>query len=151
MSVFEDISDLDTPGKYKIVHPNDSFTDLFLCRLESNSKSPEGAVVLEDGQFIVGFSRKCTHMSCFLVPQHSGTAGELPTKDGLLSCKCHSSCFDLTNHGLPVIGPATDCLASVELEAGNNPNEVKIVRWIQDKSVPYGVPYGGTSDKPNGD
>ncbi len=145
-----DISDLDKVGKYKIVPESNSFTDLFLCRLESNSKPPEGAVVLADGQFIVGFSRKCTHMSCYLVPQHSGTSGNLPTDDGLLSCKCHSSCFDLTNRGLPVIGPATDCLASVELKAGNTSDEVEIVRWIQDKSVPYGIPYGGTTAKPNG-
>lgn len=146
-----DISDIKEAGKYKIIPDTASFTDLFLCCLESDSKPPDGAFVLPDGKFIVGFSRKCTHMSCYLVPQHSGAVGNLPTDDGLLSCKCHSSCFDLTNRGLPVIGPATDCLASVELKAGNTPEEVEIVRWIQDKSVPYGVPYGGTSEKPNGD
>ena len=147
MPIFEDITELDAPGKYKIVPDSDSFTDLFLCRLESGSKVLDGAFVLPDGQFIVGFSRKCTHMSCYLVSEQTE---ESPIKDGLLLCKCHSSCFDLTNRGLPVIGPATDCLASVELKAGGNPNEVEIIRWIQDKSVPYGIPYGGTTAKPNG-
>jgi Rieske Fe-S protein len=146
-----DVSSLSEVGKYVVVRDGATFGDVFLCRIHAPARQPRGAVDVGGGQYIVGFSRKCTHMSCYLVADNvpTGTAADLPTKDGLLSCNCHSSCFDLASDGLTVVGPATDALASVELKALDNPvTRVEIVRWQRDRSVPYGVPYGGTSRNP---
>lgn len=142
----EDISKLTTPGKYLVVQDNENFRGaVFLCRVRTGSIVPPGAIKVGEGQYVVGFSRKCTHLGCTLVPDPGSEPGDLPTNDGLLSCRCHSSCFDLTNQGLPVIGPATDCLPAVRLCPTADPNKVEITGWIQIGGVPYGVPYGETS------
>lgn len=143
--------DVMTLGKYVMVTNDEVFRDVFVCRVKPLHGAPPGAVNMKDGTYIVGFSRKCSHMSCRLVADNSvvKVADELPTNDGLLSCRCHSSCFDLTNFGLPVIGPATDGIASVELKAVDDPvTQVEVIGWQRIRSMPYGVPYGGTSENP---
>lgn len=142
----EDISKLNAPGKYLVAQSEGEFRGaVLLCRLRIGATLPPGAIEVAEGQCVVGLSLKCTHMGCVLVPDTGSEPGTLPTDDGLLSCRCHSSCFDLANQGLPVIGPATDCLPSVRLCPTGDPNKVEISGWIQDRSVPYGVPYDKTS------
>ena len=144
------ISKLDTPGKYLVVQSDEDQPGVvFLCRVRIGSTLPPGAIKVGEGQCVVGFSRQCTHMGCWLVPDTGSKAGDLPTDDGLLSCRCHSSCFDLANQGLLVIGPATDFLPAVKLQRVSD-TEVEIGGWIRERNAPYGVPYGET-DTPNGD
>lgn len=144
------VSSLNEIGKYLMVRGSDIFADVFLCRISSPVRLPLGAVDLGGGQCIVGFSRKCTHMSCHLVRDVApDSSGDMLTRDGLISCRCHLSMFDLANNGLTVIGPATDELPSVELRPVDHPvTQVEIVRWQRGRSAPYGVPFGGTSQNP---
>jgi Rieske Fe-S protein len=139
-----DISSLRTSGEYIVLRDVPTDLDIFLVRIDGAKKTGPLELQKEDG--IVAYSRRCTHMSCYLVPVPSVSPGRLPTADGLLSCKCHFSCFDLKNSGLPVIGPATDCLAQMELKKVDQ-THVELVGWIKTKSVPYGAPYGQTSAK----
>jgi len=143
------VAPLDRPGKY-VFHHSQTFPDLFVCRLSPTGGRPEGALDLGNGDYLIAFSRVCTHLGCMLLPKVArDAAGNLPSADGLLICPCHQSCFDLTARGLVVIGPATDCLPGVELRAVDQPvTQVKLVRWIRGASTPFGVPYLGTSHIP---
>lgn len=120
------IGELNDLGRYIVVKDSATHLDVFLCRVQIKSVPPPGVIDRGGRQYIVGFSRKCTYLGCTLITEPAARVGELPTKDGLLFCRCHSSCFDLANQGLPVIGPATDCLAMIKLLPTPNPNEVEI-------------------------
>jgi nitrite reductase/ring-hydroxylating ferredoxin subunit len=139
------VARLDSAGKYILI-PDAPFEDVFLCRLQIPGLVPAGAVPIGKGHAVLAFSRKCTHLGCYLVATLA--VGDLPP-DGLIRCKCHASCFDLTAEGLVVVGPATDWLPQVELRPADEPlTKVELVRWIRDRSVPYGVPFAGTSANP---
>lgn len=58
---------------------------------------------------VVGFSRLCTHMGCPLVGLYKDEHKVLGP------CPCHYSTFDLRNHGMVVLGQATQNLPQVIL------------------------------------
>ena len=128
--------------------------EAFLCRFRIKDHIPAEAVKVSPDEYVVGFSRRCTHMGCRLVADTAaGTSRPLPTTDGLLRCACHASCFDLLASGLVVMGPATDWLPTLQLTAIPDPKtgattSVRIDGWNTTQSVPYGIPYGGTTAKP---
>ena len=62
-------------------------------------------VRLADGRF-VAYDRRCTHLSCPVVPK--------PT-EGRLHCPCHNGLFDLAT-GAPLAGPPRRPLPRVTLE-----------------------------------
>ena len=55
---------------------------------------------------LLAFSRRCTHLSCAVVPRPD---------EGILYCPCHEGAFDLQN-GRPVAGPPRRPLPQVTLE-----------------------------------
>jgi len=147
-----DVSDLDAAGKFRA----DASADHFLCRITFEGDLPDGMVAVGDRECIAAFSRLCTHMSCYLVDATSGT---LPLDDDgrvRCQCACHYSSFDLEKHGLPINAPATACLPQIRLQrVPENPElpleGVELAGWMANASVPYGVPYGGTSARPAAD
>lgn len=62
-------------------------------------------VRLADGRF-VAYDRRCTHLSCPVVPR---------PQEGRLHCPCHNGHFDLAT-GAPLAGPPRRPLPRVELE-----------------------------------
>lgn len=128
--------------------------EAFLCRFRIQSHLPAEAVKVSTNEYVVGFGRRCTHMGCRLVAETvAGASQPLPMSDGLLRCACHASCFDLLASGLVVMGPATDWLPTLQLTALPDPKSgvitsVRIDGWNSAQSVPYGIPYGGTTAKP---
>jgi Rieske Fe-S protein len=144
-----DISALRATGQYLVERDLSTGLDMLLVRLKRGGCQLAGTADMENDDVIVAYSRRCTHMACYLAPVPKSPPGQI-ADDGLLHCPCHLSCFDLRNAGLPVIGPATDCLAQMGLRKVD-PDHVELTGWIQTKSAPYGLPYGGTTGKPNGE
>ena len=62
-----------------------------------------------DGQDIVAFSARCTHMGADL---SGGYVGEF----NVVGCRQHLTTFDLTRHGIVVAGHATERLPQIILE-----------------------------------
>jgi Rieske Fe-S protein len=128
--------------------------EAFLCRFRLQGQMPAEAVKVAPNEYVVGFGRRCTHMGCRLLSESAaGASRSLPMSDGLLRCACHTSCFDLFNSGLVVMGPATDWLPTLQLTAVPDPKigaitSVRIDGWNTTQSVPYGIPFGGTTAKP---
>ena len=149
----EDVSGLDAVGDFKLVKGAPGFEDVFLCRLpiEGGALRPGTVrVSASDEDCIAAFSRLCTHMGCHLV---RGDSGQLPVtgERALCLCSCHLSSFDLGRSGVPVNAPASACLPQVELkrhpaDVNSEIEEVELVAWMRGGSVPYGLPYGRTSD-----
>lgn len=149
----ETIAGLDQAGHYRLVSST-TFPDVILCRIRYTGELPVGSVKVADGECVVAFSRLCTHLGCHTAPDlPANGVGLLPMAPNeeaftsLVVCPCHFSCFDLGEEGLCVLGPATDCLPQVALRQSSEPKAVELVGWMIVKSVPYGVPYGGTSQK----
>ena len=136
-----------------VVHIASGF-DAFLCRFRIEGPLPAEAIKITADEYVIGFGRRCTHMGCRLVSETAvGTSRPLPSVDGLLRCSCHLSCFDLSFSGLVVMGPATDWLPTLQLTPVADPttgviNSVRIDGWNTTRSVPYGIPYGGTTANP---
>jgi Rieske Fe-S protein len=128
--------------------------DAFLCRFRIQGQMPVEAVKVAPNECVVGFARRCTHMGCRLLTETAaGASRPLPMPDGLLRCACHASCFDLLASGLVVMGPATDWLPALQLTAVPDPKtgaitSVRIDGWSTTRSVPYGIPFAGTTAKP---
>jgi len=55
---------------------------------------------------VIGYSQKCTHLSCAVIPQVAG---------GVIRCPCHDGIFDLAS-GRPVAGPPRRPLSRIHLE-----------------------------------
>lgn len=128
--------------------------EAFLCRFRIQDQMPSEAVEVAPNEYVVGFGRRCTHMGCrLLIETAAGASQPLPMSDGLLRCACHASCFDLLASGLVVMGPATDWLPTLKLTAVPDPKtgaitSIRIDGWNTTRSVPYGIPFGGTTAKP---
>ena len=142
-------------GDYLTFRDGDSGAEVVLVRLACGDELPPGAVRVTVSDCVVGCSRICTHMGCFLVPDSGGVPRPAPSPDGVLRCPCHSSCFDLKNKGLVVGGPATEWLPILELrpvliEGSDEVTEIVPLGWRRWGSVGRGVPYGGTDANPNG-
>lgn len=133
-------------GEYRLTKGSTRFPDVLVCRLKSPDTPPPDAVDLGNGEYLVAYSRRCTHLGCSLAPTVDPGPGRLPLDGTLLRCPCHFSCFDLAQRGLAVAGPATDCLPQVAIRLEGNDAELR--DWVRRESVPYGVPYEGTSKKP---
>jgi len=146
-----DISALDSAGKYLTAEA--SGFPVFICSLPLRGALPAGAVDTKKGFYLAAYSQTCTHLGCRILPDTiAGQAGNLPSSDFsdfLVTCRCHFSTFDLLNRGMTVQGPATDFLSQVELRGLDDPlTQVELVGWIRMRSVPYGVPFSGTSAQP---
>ncbi len=59
-----------------------------------------------DGETLLAYSQKCTHLACAVVPE---------PESGRLHCPCHRGYFDLTT-GRPLAGPPRRPLPRVRLE-----------------------------------
>jgi Rieske Fe-S protein len=149
------VDDLDRAGKYKL-NTDARFADVFVCRIRHAGAVPDGAVDLTGGECLVAFSRLCTHLGCHVAATPvPGSVGQLPTLPGeqdfssVVLCPCHFSSFELARQGLVILGPATDCLPQIELRR-YDATQVELVRWMRHpkRSIPYGVPFGGTSNSP---
>jgi Rieske Fe-S protein len=145
----------DRAGEYLTPQIGRAPGELVICRLRFDRRCPPGAVEVAPEECVVAFSRKCSHMGCYLVPDAPTVPRPLPGEKGLLRCPCHSSCFDLHARGLVVGGPATDWLAQLELRPVLDPQTSKVIKveegeWIRQGSAGYGVPFGGTAANPDG-
>lgn len=58
------------------------------------------------GGAFVGYSQKCTHLSCAVVPR---------VEEGVIHCPCHEGLFDLAD-GRPIAGPPRRPLSRVRFE-----------------------------------
>ena len=138
-------------GTYLTVR--DSGLDVVLARLSFQEQPPPGAVPVSTQNCVIAFSRKCTHMGCYLLPE-SAAETKLPDPSGLVRCPCHSSCFDVLKKGLVAGGPATEWLPIRELrpvlDSTGLVTRVELLGWCRWGSVGRGVPYGGTDAKPDG-
>jgi Rieske Fe-S protein len=145
----------DRVNGYRVIRDVSTGLDGFLCRLKFTDDLPPGAIRLSSDECVVAFGRRCTHMGCRLLTDPvGGVTEQMPTTDGVLRCPCHASCFDLLQAGLVVIGPATDWLPMLELTAVHDTGSGAVVavdvgNWRMLRSVPFGVPYAGTSARPN--
>jgi Rieske Fe-S protein len=143
-----------TPGTY-VTH-REGGLDIVLARLAAKAGGrPPAALPVSGGDCVVAFSRKCTHMGCFLLPEAASGAMPLPDAGGLVRCPCHSSCFDVTKKGLVIGGPATEWLPLHEirpvLDSAGQVTAVEHIGWNHRwGDVGRGVPYGGTDAKPDG-
>jgi Rieske Fe-S protein len=59
-----------------------------------------------DGNTLVAYDQKCTHLSCPVIPQ---------VEKGRLHCPCHEGSFDLVT-GRPLAGPPRRPLTRIKLE-----------------------------------
>ena len=130
--------------------------DVVLARLPMDASGPPpGALPVSSGECVIAFSRKCTHMGCFLLPEAASAAAPLPDAGGLVRCPCHSSCFDVMKRGLVVGGPATEWLPIHEIcpvfDGAGQVTAIEPIGWNHRwGDVGRGVPYGGTDTKPDG-
>lgn len=157
MDISVDISALDSVGKFLILddaNVHGPFLNVFVVRVAVPNGVPQGAIDLGSGECLLAFSRVCTHMGCSIARVDSpGQVGTFPPLmpggqfSGVVVCPCHFTNFDLLRGGLPVIGPATDCLPQVELER-IDAIHARLKRWMRGRDVPFGVPYAGTSANP---
>jgi Rieske Fe-S protein len=152
MSRTIDIRSLATTGAYATLPAEQadthSLSGLFICRLPgTGSIERTHAVPFPDSTDVVlAFSRNCTHLGCNLLRDapldHPGMLAE---PQGVVRCPCHWSAFDLRRLGLAITGPATDALPQVSLRATGNPHEAELLGWVQERAIPYGVPFGVVS------
>ena len=128
-----EIHDVEEVGMVRLVS-EPWFPDIFVTRISSDAR-PEGALETNTpGEYLIAFSRLCTHMGAHLVADRDdGSVIASIVEEGVIRCPCHLSCFDLTRDGLVVIGQATAPLAQVELARENS--GLKLVRWM---SLAYG-------------
>jgi Rieske Fe-S protein len=157
MEAIVDVSKLDVAGKFLVLNePADHgpFTNVFVTRAAYSTGVPVGAIDLGNRECLLAFSRLCTHMGCHLANVDAGTATGTFRRlsanakfSSVIICPCHATNFDLLQRGLPVIGPATDCLPQVALERVDT-QRVRLTRWMRGHDVPYGVPFAGTSLNP---
>ena len=137
-SVTVDVSALVKAGDVKLVE-SDEFPDVFVARMKPESGTIAGALPAErgnEGEFLLAYSRRCSHMGAHLVTdghlrdriERTGWVPDI-AESGLLRCPCHLTCFDLRREGLVVIGQATAKLAQIELERVSE-TEVRLVRWL---------------------
>ena len=85
-------------------YPNEGQTN-FLVKLDAPASGGVGP-----DEDIVPFSYLCTHMGCPLV----GTYNDEHKVMG--PCQCHFTTFDLRQHGMVVLGQATQDLPQITLE-----------------------------------
>ena len=147
MAITVDVSPLTSAGKYLTVP---ELPSVFVCSLPVKGTLSPGSIATKQGFYLTAFSRRCTHLGCNILPDTAiGQAIDLPSPDYVVTCPCHFSAFDLVNRALTVQGPATDFLPRVALRGIDDPlTQVELISWIRDESVPYGVPFEGTSGQP---
>jgi nitrite reductase/ring-hydroxylating ferredoxin subunit len=113
-------------GKYKFL----ALHDAVICRLSASGPVPPGAVPI-DQDWLVGYSRRCTHMGCKLFPALArDVEADLPGNGQLavIICPCHSTCFDLARQGMVVIGPATDWLPALKIASDLTIDDAALVK-----------------------
>ena len=129
---------------------DDQFGTVFAVRINREPAQgvleipPERRIDPANLEWLVAFSNICTHMGCALVPAAKSSSLEDTYLAG--PCPCHMTMFDLSRGGMIVIGPATEALPQLSLKLIEPAKTmVRIIDWIGDKSVPYGLPYGRTT------
>lgn len=132
-----ELGELDEIGK--IVLEEFAGHPVFVARVKSCLAKPRGALPTDEpDEYIVAFSRVCTHMGCHVVgKRHHGKCVPSLAKEHVIRCPCHLTCFDLCKGGLVVIGQASSPLAQVELQRADptKPTKGQFVRWMD---LPYG-------------
>lgn len=117
---------------------NGDFKDAFIIWIEENT---DEALERPDGNgYLIGYSRICTHMGCYLVDDggrgnFSNTDIDLEEeKEGFVCgpCPCHGTSFDLLKSGLVIFGPATQNLPRLKLRLSEDETEVEAHAWLYD-------------------
>lgn len=90
----------------KTVRSGSRLNSLVLLKVDPNSLSPESRADAAAG--VVAYSALCTHAGCDVSTWIPG--------EGLLSCDCHGSEFDVKSSGKVTVGPATRALPPLALE-----------------------------------
>ena len=144
------ITSLTRAGMFLIAPESQGFPAVFVCSIPTAGAVPAGAIDTSKGFYLTAFGRRCTHLGCYVLPGiFTGQATELPSRDLVITCRCHFSSFDLAREAMNVQGPATDFLPRVALRAVDDPvTRVELISWVREVSVPYGVPFDGTSGQP---
>ena len=130
-----DVSALDAPGRVRLV-ASDAFGPAFIARIPCERRPPGAVPTDTDGQYLVAFSRLCTHMGAHLVaPRHDATDPRSTPiaslrDEGVMRCPCHLTAFDLGADGLVVVGQATARLPRIDLESVND-GKVRLVRKVR--------------------
>ena len=149
------LTDVSVIGKPFIINTgDDQFGTVFAVRINLEPVQggleipPASRIDPANPEWLVAFSNICTHMGCALIP----AANSSRLEDTYLAgpCPCHMTLFDLSRGGMVVVGPATEALPQLSLQLIEPTQKmVRIVDWIRDKSVPYGLPYGRTTQIPS--
>ena len=147
------VSIADVPGvgrPHFVATPDDQLGTFFIVRIKrepniggleippSSRTSPGGR------EWVVAFSNACTHMGCDLI----STKQSVDLQGTYLAgpCPCHMTTFDLSRAGMTVMGPATEALPQLGLQwVSAEQTMVRVAGWLQDRDVPYGLPYGRTA------
>ena len=121
-----DVSSLDAPGRVLMVDVP-GYEDAFIARVRCASPPPGSVPAGGEGEYLVAFSRLCTHMGAYLLGSRHGSLESI-AEEGVVRCPAHLTCFDLCRDGLVVVGQACSKLPRIELRA-EAPGRVRLAGW----------------------
>jgi len=127
------LGDMERIGQPYLID-NGDFREAFAFRIRTNAP---GAVAdprpEQPAKFLVAYSPICTHMGCVVLKDEDDVNYIWKNKAEHLTCRpcpCHGTTFDLLRSGLVVLGPATQNLSQLKLEAVGD--DVFAVDWLSD-------------------